>query len=660
MNYSNYRITLDVRKTVSNVQLTAKKGDVGRRIYITLSDKGKPCEIAEGSYAVFAGVKPDGTLLYNKTTVENNTIIYEMTQQTTAVAGLVACEVKLFDSVSNLLTSPKLTILVDDVVVPDEEIVSKDEITAFAELVFDARSMIDLGHDTIEAGNAATEAANTAAQSANYAASGANQAAESANSAAGRAESGATNATKAAEAANTATANANNATGEARAATEETNTARENFLQASGDVLTSLSNAAFAPFVECTATGQVVAVNDASNKQLRGIIVYGKTTQNGTPSPENPTLESVGDSGSVGVTVKNNNLISLPYSDGVDYTANGLTFVDNKDGSVTVNGTATAETFFALTHANNPLRLPKGKIHISGMPSGTYGGSLRPQFWFRNSNNTIRGSAYAEGKTFDIPEADDYYLAIDIVAGNTLSNFVIKPMVNFGETALPFESPINCQTLNIQTPNGLPGIPVSSGGNWTDADGQQYLSSYRDYGRDVDVHLIGFADKDSGWEYLNSDGKEFAYLTPQKLGFAHNSFWDNADKNYYERANLKCSHLAYSTNSNNGSKVQNGCFGVTDFFYIKNDNLHSKAEYIEWMTANNFKFMYFLPEPIETPIPAEEMAAYAALHTNKPNTTVFNDAGVHMEVSYVADTKTYIDQKFTELQNAILATGANV
>ncbi len=155
MNYSNYRITLDVRDTVANVQLTAKKGDVGRKIYITLSDKGNPCEIADDSYAVFAGVKPDGTLLYNKTTIENNTIIYVMTQQTTAVAGLVACEVKLYDSMSNLLTSPKLTILVDDVVVPDEEIVSRDEVSALAELILakDASVKTVNGAEPDESGN---------------------------------------------------------------------------------------------------------------------------------------------------------------------------------------------------------------------------------------------------------------------------------------------------------------------------------------------------------------------------------------------------------------------------------------------------------------------------------------------------------------------------
>lgn len=187
MNYSNYRVTLDIRKTVASVQLNAKRGDTGRKLYITLSDHGVPCKIADGCYAVFAGTKPDGTLLYNKTTVEDNTIIYAMTQQTTAVAGLVACEVKLFDSMSNLLTSPKLTILVDDVVVPDEEIASKDEVTAFVELVTEATA-------TIEAGNAATEAANTAAQNANEATKNADNAAAAANAGASAANTAANSA----------------------------------------------------------------------------------------------------------------------------------------------------------------------------------------------------------------------------------------------------------------------------------------------------------------------------------------------------------------------------------------------------------------------------------------------------------------------------------
>jgi len=49
-----------------------------------------------------------------------------------------------------------------------------------------------------------------------------------------------------------------------------------------------------------------------------------------------------------------------------------------------------------------------------------------------------------------------------------------------------------------------------------------------------------------------------------------------------------------------------------------------------------------------------ELAQYAGQHTNKPSTTVHNDAGAGMKLAYVADTKAYIDKKFNELAAAIV------
>ena len=93
----------------------------------------------------------------------------------------------------------------------------------------------------------------------------------------------------------------------------------------------------------------------------------------------------------------------------------------------------------------------------------------------------------------------------------------------------------------------------------------------------------------------------------------------------------------------NGLDATGGRYDEIDFakgVYIKRVGLDSGAE--------------------ETPLPDEVLAAYAKLHTYKPNTVITNDYGAEMDVEYVADTKTYIDNKFTELQNAILSAGANV
>lgn len=46
------------------------------------------------------------------------------------------------------------------------------------------------------------------------------------------------------------------------------------------------------------------------------------------------------------------------------------------------------------------------------------------------------------------------------------------------------------QTLTLSTPNGLPGIPVSSGGNYTDENGQQWICDEVDLGRGKYVQRV--------------------------------------------------------------------------------------------------------------------------------------------------------------------------
>jgi hypothetical protein len=61
---------------------------------------------------------------------------------------------------------------------------------------------------------------------------------------------------------------------------------------------------------------------------------------------------------------------------------------------------------------------------------------------------------------------------------------------------------------------------------------------------------------------------------------------------------------------------------------------------------------YAMQDHIETPIPADELAAFHAMTSQYPNTTVYNDAGAGLGVDYIADTKNYIDQRIAALLNA--------
>jgi hypothetical protein len=64
------------------------------------------------------------------------------------------------------------------------------------------------------------------------------------------------------------------------------------------------------------------------------------------------------------------------------------------------------------------------------------------------------------------------------------------------------------------------------------------------------------------------------------------------------------------------------------------------------------KVLYELLEPTEENLTESDIQAFKQLHTNYPTTTIISDAEV--EVEYVADTKKYIDNKFKELEVALV------
>ena len=148
---STKKISLDIHSPSSGEVVNAKRGDTGRRVCISLVDGGVPYIISDECYAVFTAKKPDGNVLYNHCTIENNIITYEITEQTTAVEGRVNCEIMLYGADDKLITSPKFTILVYGTVYKvGDEIQSEDEIDALTHLISEATTTIHEGNELIE------------------------------------------------------------------------------------------------------------------------------------------------------------------------------------------------------------------------------------------------------------------------------------------------------------------------------------------------------------------------------------------------------------------------------------------------------------------------------------------------------------------------------
>ena len=140
---SNYAIGLDVHDMSAPVSLNVKQGESGQIINISLRSGGKPYLLPSGSYAVFAGKKPDGKILWNSCQVVRHTIQYEITKQTTAVVGWVPVQIRIYKPDGKLLLTPDFVLIVDAPVAGDEEViaVSENEITALTELVSEAATM---------------------------------------------------------------------------------------------------------------------------------------------------------------------------------------------------------------------------------------------------------------------------------------------------------------------------------------------------------------------------------------------------------------------------------------------------------------------------------------------------------------------------------------
>ena len=368
--------------------------------------------------------------------------------------------------------------------------------------------------------------------------------------------------------------------------------------------------------IVCEASGEVISIADASNGKLFGLTVYGKTTQNGTPSPENPVpLESAGDSGSIGVTVAGKNLLPYPYNE-TTKTINGITYTDNGDGTITASGTSTASASIYL--ARDFGLMPGTYIASVNAVSGVYLSIYKNNAWMAD---------VASANTFTVEQGDRLTAYIQVTSGKTV-NAVLKPMIRDASvTDDSYEHYKNAQTLTIQTPNGLNGIGE--------------VKDVVDCANGVRVNRFGFEDIGTlNWSTGN--------LTNDGTGAFICQIADMAPGALLLTSKFNCRN------------------DVTDWQRLTDGEMTSVSNYAVCATKDytdvaTFKsamsgvmLIYELAEPIVTPLSAEELAQYSTLHTNKPNTTVFNDAGAEMAVSYVADTKTFFMNEIGKLAAAIV------
>ena len=224
-------------------------------------------------------------------------------------------------------------------------------------------------------------------------------------------------------------------------------------------------------------TGNPVSCDDAYSAPLCGLTVYGRSTQDGIPTPDAPVpIVSAGDGGSVAVRLTGANMLEGTKA-GAKSTVNGITYTIDENG-VLITGTAT-KTFNIILHKDVKYRLTRGIYYLTTRGLSP---SIMLNFYFIG-----KFSSDIQNWKATLTRDADFSLALQILGGATLNTTV---QVSLTRNKITTYSPYYEQLLTLPTPNGLPGIPATSGGNYTDPQGQQWVCDEVDLARGVKVQRV--------------------------------------------------------------------------------------------------------------------------------------------------------------------------
>lgn len=241
---------------------------------------------------------------------------------------------------------------------------------------------------------------------------------------------------------------------------------------------------------------------DSDNGKIQDMMIYGKSSQDGTPTPENPVeIKSV-----VNPTVKvyGKNLLKATLQTTIK---NGVTCTANGDGTYTLNGTATKITTFDIAQD-----VSCSSFRLVGCPvGGAHDASYELQ---ARNNNLIYGYDTGDGK--NIKADKNFFIRIRINTGINCNNLLFKPMIVdaslYPDATYDDFEPYHKQTVTL--PYTLNAIPVSAGGNVT-IDGQQYVADYVDVEREKLVRMVDSSKLDNTQSIV--DKTEWLLAEPQEI-----------------------------------------------------------------------------------------------------------------------------------------------
>lgn len=352
----------------------------------------------------------------------------------------------------------------------------------------------------------------------------------------------------------------------------------------------------------------LILENCIGGKALKALHVYGKSTQDGTPTPDAPVpIVSAGDGGTIGIKITGKNLISTEA-----LFSPTKTVFDVIDGHIKGTTTTKYAQIGYLLQSGYPAQYTAS---VSG-GSETVETEFRAYKWVDGKlGDMVVQGYFSVGQratiSFSTDGKSEYFVFFRPYGVSDFDYYDMQ--LEIGATATSFEL-YQEQTLTLQTPNGLPGIPVTSGGNYTDQSGQQWVCDEVDFERGAMVQRVWKAQVNT-----QNGAVDEEYRIRMTI---------DGEKGKPGDFNCIISITPYASWT---SCVMN------NLLYLKNvekpDGSFYTAKELQAL-ALDVDVVYQLATPIETPLTPAELAAYKALTTYAPDTVVQASDGAGMEVTY--------------------------
>ena len=353
-----------------------------------------------------------------------------------------------------------------------------------------------------------------------------------------------------------------------------------------------------------------------------------------SPSPDYPQeIASVGENGSIGIEITGKNLLNEDKYYSAYKQTDGIYKVDNvkaNDIIIIFDSSMVGKTYTASCNLNCPNTV-SGVLLEANIDNKKERGTII----FTNKSGISK-------ITFTPKTVRDN---IKITYGTGKGDIIFSDFqIEAGSFATSYESYKTPSTATIPLSNGLPGIPVTTGGNYTDENGQQYICDEIDFSRGKNVQRV--------WKCVfdGSSDEKWAYDNKQRARMILN----NGNLGTYDQRDIAsmCSNLLWNSNVYLDSNRENGYLINNNTFFVRvaeNLAINTEPDFRAWLASNPITLQYVLATPIETDLSEAQIQAYKSLTTFKPTSIISNDANAWMNVEYACDTKTWVTNKINTL-----------